>query len=213
MTSNLDHKKKGSKLNWLIGIFISFLAAGGGIAALLEYKDSSGKDRDADFNQRVNAWNNFSPESLELGVQYKELLANAPFDLEKGAMTTGKVNRTSDLVFECWPQAKESLKALKGLSWSDQGAMNFEKITYRKIRDAKYSSPKHPKNGRFLLFLDHKSNVPGKNHVFFVKTAAGNIAKVQIVGYKSDPNPQVCRSMKIKYEVFPIVRDPPKPKR
>ncbi|MFD2917912.1 HmuY family protein [Psychroserpens luteus] len=213
MSINTDHKKKGSKLNWIIGIFISVLAAGGGISALLEYNDSIIKKDNKDFEKEMVAWENFSPESLSLGVQSDILLTNAPFDLDKGSMTNGAENQYSDLVFGCWPQGKEFLRAPKGVTWSDQGVMNFENIKYRKIRDAKFGSSKYLKFDHYFLFIDDKSNVPRKNHVYFVKTNDGNIAKIQIVDYISGGDPRRCRKIKIKYEVFPIVKDPPKPKR
>ena len=213
MSINTDNKKKGSRLNWFIGIFISILAAGGGIVALLEYNDSIIKKDNKDFEKEMVAWENFSPESLSLGVQSDIILASAPYDLEKGSMITGFSNKTSDFSFGCWPQGNESLRAFKGVSWSNQGVMNFENIKYRKIRDATFSSPNHQKSGNLDLFFAHKSSVPRKGHVFFIKTVEGNIAKVQIIDYISGGNPQVCRSIKIKYEVFPIVKDPPKPKR
>ena len=213
MSSNLDHKKKGSRLNWLIGIFVSILAAGGGIVALLEYNDSVTKGRGDNYEKKRAAWENFSPESLSLGFQSVTLLANAPFDLESGHTTTGFSNKTTDILFGCWAQGNESLRASKGVLWSDQGVMNFENIKYRKIRDAKFVATKHQKSRRFDLFFAHKSNVPRKGHIFFIKTVEGNVAKIQIVDYKSDDNPQVCRSMKLKYIVFPVVKDPPKPKK
>jgi hypothetical protein len=44
------------------------------------------------------------------------------------------------------------------------------------------------------------------------KTAEGNVAKFQITGYETvDPTAEVCRSMKIKYDVFPVVPDPATP--
>ncbi|MEH6537757.1 MAG: hypothetical protein V7719_15255 [Psychroserpens sp.] len=208
-----NNKKKGSRLNWFIGIFISILAAGGGIVALLEYNDSVKTKENKNHQKQLTDWENFSPESLSLGVQNVTLLGSAPFDLESGHTTTGFSNKTTDIFFGCWPQGNESLRASKGVSWSDQGVINFENIKYRKIRDAKFVSKKHKKSKNFDLYYDHKSNVPRKGHVFFIKTVEGNVAKIQIIDYISDANPQVCRSMKLKYEVFPVVKDPPKPKK
>ena len=213
MSNISDNKKKKSKLNWFIGILVSILAAGGGIVALLEYNDSIKREENIDHQKRMAEWNNFSPESISLGVGTIDLWPNAPFDLESGHRTTGASDRTTDIIFKCWPQGNESLRASKGVSWSDQGVKKFENISYRKIRDAKFVSPKHNKTKKFDLFYAHKSNVPRKGHVFFIKTVEGNIAKIQIVKYIADSNPQVCRSMRIKYEVFPVVKDPPRPRK
>ena len=213
MSKNSNKKKNRSRINWIIGILASLLTAAGGIVALLEYNDSVKKEINKNYQNKLDDWKNFSPESLSLGVQYKKISANAPFDLEKGHFITGFSNHTTDITFGCWPRSNESLRASKGVSWSDQGVMNFENIKYRKIRDAKFISPKHQKSGRFDLYYTHKSSVPRKGHVFFIKTVEGNVAKIQIVDYISNPNPKVCREIKLKYEVFAVVKDPPKPKK
>lgn len=213
MSNISNNKKRGIRFRWFIGVFVSILAAGGGIVALLEYNDSVKKEEHVRYQKKLDNWKNFSPESLSLGVQNVNLLASAPFDLETGHRTTGSSNHTTDIFFGCWAQGYESLRASKGVSWSDQGVINFENIKYRKIRDAKYGSLKHQKTRYLDLYYAHKSNVPRKGHVFFIKTVEGNVAKIQIVNYKSGANPHICRSIKLKYEVFPVVRDPPKPKK
>lgn len=213
MSQDLNNNKKRSRLNWVIGVFISILGAGGGIIAFLEYNDSLVNKNNKDYEKEMVAWENFSPESLSLGVQSHNMVTNAPFDLEKGSITTGVANRASDIVFRCWPQSNESLKVIKGVLWSDPGVMDFDKIKYKTIRDAKFVSAKHPENRPNVLFSGHRINSLSIGHVFFIKTIDGNVAKIQIIGYLTHANPRACREIKIKYEVFPVVKDPPKPKR
>lgn len=206
-------KNNKRNIKWFIGILITVLGASGGIVEILKYSDIKKHKEEKEYQVKLREWENFSPKSLSLGVQDKKLLANAPFNLEKGHATTGFSNKTTDITFECWPQGNESLRASKGVSWSDQGVMNFEKIKYRQIRDAKFISLKHKRTKHLNLFFAHKSSVPGIGHVFFIKTVEGNVAIIQIVGYISNPNPNACRIIKLKYEVFPIVKTPPKPKK
>lgn len=205
---------------WLIGIVIALLGAGGGIVALLNYQDSQ-KQKELDryqqglqqYQQELQQWNNFSPTSLSNGSQEVVLIGSESIDLESGLHNASPLpDRQWDLQFGCWPDSMESLRALEGVSWSELGLNDFDAITYREIRDANYLRQNNSTTGYYDLYYLHKGNVPGEGYVFFIKTPEGNVAKLQILGYETvDPNPLVCRNMKIRYEVFPFVNDPPRP--
>jgi hypothetical protein len=131
-------------------------------------------------------------------------------DLETGLVSAAPAaDRPWDLLFGCWPESRESLRALDGVSWFEKGVANFDAIPYRDLRDANYAAPTNPETGYPDLYFAHMSNVPGKGYTFYIKTPEGNVAKLQITGYELvDNNPAVCRNMSIRYEVFPVVSGP-----
>ena len=213
MSNGNGHKKSVSWFRWIVGVIVSVLAAGGGIVAILQYQDSRAAEAQARYQREIEIWRNFSPKSLSIGVQRVEFRPLDRFDLESGHVT-GVPERQWDLLFGCWPQGRESLRASVGVSWSDRGVANFEKVRYREIRDARFVAPKHQRTGYLDLYYAHRSNTPRDGYIFFIKTTEGNVAKIQITGYRVvDPNPKVCRNVKLQYEVFPVVGDPPKPRR
>lgn len=219
--SDKNTKNKGSTLKWLIGILISLVAAGGGIVKLLEYRDSQqdqeieiGKQKEAADQEKIFEWENFSPASLANGTQIVELRGGSYLNLENGHISDMHELQKSDLLFSKGGgvYGHEYLRALNKAAWSDIGVVNFEDIKYREIRDARYSSPKNNKSGYPDLFYAYGSGVPRVGYVFFIKTIEGNVAKIRIQDYKSfNNNPAVVRNIVFKYEVFPIVNDPPRP--
>ena len=192
---------------------IAVLAAGSGIVALLNYYGNQKQQEWQQYQQELEQWNNFSPPSLSKGSREVTLRGLDRIDFESGLVSANpQTDRQWDLLFGCWPEGYESLRALEGVSWSELGVANLDAIKYREIRDAKYKAQKSPATGYNDLYYAHKSNVPGKGYIFFVKTPEGNIAKLQITGYDIvDNNPLVCRNMRMKYELFPVKSDPPKP--
>ena len=158
-------------------------------------------------------WNNYSPESLSIGAQTKVLEGAYFFDLDKGDPAVNR-NKQHDIYWGAGADFTEYLRAENGITWFDRGVVNFDKIKYRQIQDAKYSSPRHVKSNNLDLFNARRNVAPSNGHAFFVKTTKGNVAKIQITGFFSPHNNiQLPRSIGIKYEVFPVVKDPPKPKR
>jgi len=214
-------QKKGSTSKWLVGIIISLLAAGGGIVKLLEYRDNQQKQeienrRQAEetYQNELLMWENFSPPSLARDIKVVELRGGSFLNLEIGHISDIFENRKSDLLFSkgAGVYAHEFLRAINNAGWSDVGVVNFEDISYREIRDARYASPRNNKSGYPDLFYAYGSGVPRQGYVYFIKTNEGNIAKIQIQDYKSvHNNPAVLRNIIIKYEVFPIIADPPRP--
>jgi hypothetical protein len=207
--------KRSSWFKWIVGVIIALIGAGGGLVAILQYLDSKRAAAERQYQQALEEWERFSPQSISRGIQNVELRGLDRFNLETGRVTSAPgFGETWDLMFGCWPQGRESLRASDGVEWSDLGVVEFSAVRYREIRDARYESRLHPTTGYRDLYYAHKSNVPRKGYTFAVKTKDNNVAKVQIVDYKSvDPNPLVCRNVSLRYEVFPIVNDPPRPRR
>jgi hypothetical protein len=172
----------------------------------------------ADFEATVQAYEtaleNFSPPSLSGGVQNVTIRPGGAIDFETGRISTAlsdDPDRQWDLLFIC-NQRIEALRALDGVTWVDRGITNLDALKYRSIRDANYFSKEYPNTGYTDLYHEHISNVPGENYVFLIKSPEGNIAKLQIMGYVIyDNNLDICRDMQVRYEVFPIVEDPPTP--
>ena len=170
----------------------------------------------ADYKSKLIGWINFSPSSRSGHAVNAILRPLDRIDLESAHISgVPKGNKRWDLVYGNGPGGVEYLRALTGVSWHEKGVSAYKTIKYRDIRDAKYSSPRNPRSGYTDIFNMHRSNVPGNGFVFFIKTAEGNISKFQIVGYENvmSGNQVVCRNMKICFEVFPIVPDPPVPKK
>ena len=167
MPNDDSNKKHISWFRWIVGIIVSILAAGGGIVALLEYQDSRSKEAEALYQRKLEIWSNFSPNSLSGGVQNVELRPLDRFDLETGH-ATGVPEMQWDLLFGCWPQGRESLRAARGVSWSDRGVANLNKVGYREIRDANFISPKNSITGYPDFYFAHKSNVPREGYIFFI---------------------------------------------
>jgi len=204
-----------SWFKWLVGIVIACLGAGGGIVALLNYFESQNQQKQQQYQVELDRWNNFSPTSISGGVQAATLNGLVSIDFETGSTSTSPSSDKQkhwDLLFGCWPKSYESLRALDGVSWSEVGVIDFDSIRYREIRDATYFASQNPSTGYNDLYYQHMSNVPREGFVFYIKTYEGNVAKFQIVSYVLiDNNPLICRDMNIRYEVFPVVSDPPRP--
>jgi hypothetical protein len=200
---------------WLIqSVVVALLVGGAGIVALLRYYDEKNQATQREYESQLEKWENFSPSSLSRGVQTATLRALDRIDLETGRVSSQveQADRQWDLIFGCGFGGYEYLRGLNAASWSEFGVANFETIKYRDIRNANYSATQNRETGYQDLFYAHKSNVPGQGYVYFIQTPDRHIAKVQITGYELvENNPAVCRNMRIRYEVFPIVDIPPKP--
>jgi hypothetical protein len=198
---------------WLVGIVIALLAAGGGIVALLNYFEGQEQQKRQQYQVELERWNTFSPSSISKGPQDATLRGLDRIDLETGLVSSNpSSNRQWDLLFGCWPESYESLRALDGVTWFEKGVADFQAIMYREIRDAGYEVRRNATTGYNDLYYAHMSNVPGEDYIFYIRTPEGNVAKLQIIGYELvDNNPLVCRNMKIRYDVFPVVSDPPRP--
>lgn len=210
-----DETKRGSWFKWIIGSIIALIGAGGGLVAFLQYLDDRQETKNRQYQQALTAWENFSPQSLSRGIQKITLRGLDRFDLETGRVTSNpESNLKWDIMFGCWPNARESLRASDGVKWFNIGVVKLSDVGYRDIRDASFSNPRHPQSGNRDFYYSHISNVPGPEYAYAVKTSDNNVAKVQIVSYRSTSNdPNVCRDVTLRYEIFPIVQDPPRPRR
>lgn len=214
--SNNSNNKKRSRVNWIIGIIVSILAAGGGIVALLEYNDSVNKKEYESYQIKMEAWNNFSPQSISHGVHDVELLGGRFIDIDKGQVAMSMIGSSWDLQFNIDQYPFEGIRTNKGVKWSPLGVVDFSSISYREIRDAKYKEPRHldsrpqRRNDRYL-YLSHLTAAPVPGYAFTLKTSAKNIALVQILKYKKHTSGS--RIIVLRYKVFPIMSDPPKPKK
>lgn len=210
----MPDEKRSAWFKWFVGSVIALIGAGGGLVAILNYVDARREQAETEFQQALTEWENFQPPSN--GVQRVRLRGLDRFDLETGRVTSNP-NASAvdwDLLFGCWPGAQESLRASDGVQWADLGVVDFEALRYREIRDAAFQSARHGVTGHPDLYYDHKSNAPGEKYTFAVKTPDDNVAKVQILGYENvSPDPEACRNVSLQYEVFPIVPDPPRPRR
>ncbi|MDY6994085.1 MAG: hypothetical protein SVR94_15985 [Pseudomonadota bacterium] len=211
-----DENNYGSWFKWAVGSIIALIAAGGGLVAILNYYDNKRAEDNLRYQQALEEWNNFSPESITGGVQEVKLRGADRFDLETGRFTSNpEPGFRWDLQFVCGTNAREAMRVPgDNVAWHEFGVLNFESIKYRELRDANYISRRHNVTNYYDLYYAHKSNVPQDGYTFAVKTTDDNVALVQIAGYESiDPNPEVCRNVELKYDVYPIVDDPPKPSR
>ena len=198
---------------WLVGVVIALLAAGGGIVALLNYIEGQEQQKRQQYQIELEQWDNFSPSSISKGPQDTTIRGLDRIDLETGLVSSNpSPDRQWDLLFGCWPESYESLRALDGVSCFEKGVADFQAIRYREIRDAGYTVRRNATTGYNDLYYAHVSNVPGEGYIFYIRTPEGNVAKLQIIGYELvGNNPLVCRNMKIRYDVFPVVSDPPRP--
>ena len=216
MSNNSTIKKKGNRLNWFIGIIVSILAAGGGLVALLEYNDSVIKEENEVFQRKMVDWKNFSPHSISHGVQDAEILGGWYIDIDKGQVGMSMIGSSWDLQFNIDQRSFEGLRANEGVEWSPLGVVDLSSISYREIRDAKYLEPRHldsrpKKKDDKYLYLSHITSTPVSGYAFTLKTSAKNIALIQIHEYIKLQNGS--RKLVLRYEVFPIESDPPKPKK
>ena len=216
----------GVWVRWTIGILLS----GGGLIGVMQYLD----DRDVSIRkfkeeqrkeqqsqaekviekhkQNLADWEAFSPPLISKNLF--TLRGGDALDVELGNISSN-LNQSNawDFRFICGPNGYEALRAANGCLWKEVGVQDFNTISYKTILESEFSSRRNSTSGYPDLFYAHKSNVPGKNYTYFIKTADGNIGKLQIQGYQTvDNNPQVCRNTKLQYELFPVVKYPTKPR-
>lgn len=216
-----EEKPKTITIGRIIFAIISLIGVSG-VIAILEYQQEQQDREEAryqqalqNYYQRLEEWDKFSPPSLSGSPQTATIRSIDRFDLESGHVSgVPTSDRQWDLLFGCGPQGEEYLRALDGVSWHEVGVADFGEIKYRDIRDADYIVRENLQTGYNDIFFMHRSNVPTNGFTYFIKTPEGNVAKFQIVDYNFlESNPMACRDMNIRYEVFPIKQDPPKPTR
>lgn len=176
------------------------------VRSWLGLDDEEKKAKRKEFEKQHKEWNNFSPGSLSGTPQIIILPFGTHFDLEKGIID----GSNWDLDYRCWQPPGETnqheyMIARQTVQWHAVGVVDFNSIQYKRMRDADYNSTTQ-------IFKVHGFDMPGKGFVYFIKTKEGNIAKIQILQYLREREHDPCRVLKFRYEVFPIVNDPPKPK-
>ncbi|SMO76492.1 hypothetical protein [Fodinibius sediminis] len=205
-----------SWFKWTIGVAIAFIGAGGGLVALLQYMDARQAERQRQYQEQLKVWREFSPQSISHGIHEVEILGGRYIDLDKGQVSMGRIPGAWDLQFNIDLSSYEGFRANDNVTWFPFGIVDFASVGYREIRDSEYLEPRHlfphpRRKDEKYLYLSHITSAPLPGYAFSLKTSAKNVALVQIKEYKQHPSGP--RNVVLRYEVFPIVADPPRPRR
>jgi len=218
-TTNVSFKWN-KKVVILIITLIGILLGGVGF---MKFKEHKGKQVDLEqkrfaekmkkYKKDLAEWESFSPKTIS--ENSLDIKGGYAFDMETGNKTNHtRESKSLDLLFFCAPGGIEILRALNGTLWKEIGMQKFNNISYKAIYESNFGSRKH-KSGYTDLFNTHKSNVPGEGFIYLIRTADGNIGKLQIQDYRfadeNNKNPEICWETKIQYQIFPRVNYPPKP--
>ncbi|MEL7298650.1 MAG: hypothetical protein AAGJ86_13390, partial [Pseudomonadota bacterium] len=194
-----QHQSKTGRIKRWIVVVISFVGVGGAISLAKFYIDM--KDRkDAEYRRSLQRyekalaeWEAFSPSAMSSGTI--TIRTHKHVDLEQGRVTSSDSAKRADLFFTgsgYWDSgpprrfvSSEYMRALNGSSWYDRGQISLDKVSYRALRDAKYATQRHPKSNYPDLFHGLPDDSP-VNHVFFIKTAKGNVTKFRIMSYGTE---------------------------
>ena len=211
---------------WIV-IVVSFVGVGGAISLAKFYVDM--KDRkDAEYRRSLQRyeralaeWETFAPPVLSSGEI--TIRGHKNIDFEQGRVLSSDSSKRADLFFTgsgYWDNGPprrfvsfEYMRALNGATWHDRGRISLDKVSYRTLRDAAYTTQRHPKSNYPDLFHGLPDDSP-INHVFFLKTASGSVTKFRIVRYETQQfQGGFNRSVTLKYATYPIVQHPAKPRR
>ena len=212
----ISDSKKASWLKWSVGAVIALIGAAGGAVAVLEYLDAKRAAAETRYQQAIAGWEAFTPALISQQEQV-EVLWGWDIDLDVGLVAMSLSGSNWDLQSELelihreeagkkravgtkW----EGLRANTNVQWAHLGVVEFSAVAYRDIRDATFQT------GGWL-YRSHPTAAPGPGYIFAIKTSDGNLAKLQIVRY--EPHNSYSRRMFVRYEVYPIVPDPPRPRR
>ncbi|WP_166839064.1 hypothetical protein [Rheinheimera pleomorphica] len=212
----ISDSKKASWLKWSVGAVIALIGAAGGAVALLEYLDAKRAAAETRYQQAIATWDAFTPAVIGQNKQ-TEMLLGWYIDLDVGlvamSLTGSDWDLKSDLELIYREEAGkqravgtkwEGLRANTNVQWAHLGVTEFSLVGYRDVRDATFQT------GGWL-YRSHPTAAPGPGYIFAIKTSDNNVAKVQIVRY--EPHNSYSRRMFVRYEVYPIVADPPRPRR
>lgn len=146
----------------------------------------------------------FSLYNLASAATEVTLSPSAPFDLDTGAQfSTQAPNLKYDLVFGCG-SGNEYLRALNGATWASSMTNNFA-LGLDTMKQATYAAPRNDFSGYPDLFHNARAqSAEQTGKVYYIQTPEGNLAKIRILRFKAmDPNPQVCRTLILEYELYP----------
>ena len=207
---------KANWTKWIVGTVIALIGAASGAVAVLEHLDAKRAAAESSYQQAIARWNAFTPRPIGQSER-AEMLFGWYLDLDVGlvamSLTGSSWDLRSDLdliVREDGGKKRavgtkwEGLRANDNVQWAHLGVTDFSSVGYRDIRDATFQT------GGWL-YQSHPTAAPGPGYIFAIKTSDGNLAKLQIVGY--EPHNSYSRKMFLRYEVYPVVADPPRPRR
>lgn len=211
-------KSRISILKWVVASAIALVGAGGGLVAILQYQDARRQATEARYQQALATWSAFTPASLSHGAHDIDILGGHYVDLDLGRVAMSLTGPAWDVQFVIGssgggPAANEvGLRLNEGVEVADLGVADFSQVGYRDIRDAEFRAGRQiGGRGRFAYF-SHITAAPDGGYLFAIKTSAGNVAKFQVKDYTHQSVLGV-RSVRVRYEVFPSVPDPPRPRR
>lgn len=202
---------------WLIGIVIAIIGAAGGIVAILKYVDDKTQIAEQKYINAIEEWKEFSPTSVSLRPQQIDIKAGECIDLNLGRIVN-QIDGKRDLCFNWWRDNEMyALSTQDNIEVAELGIVNFPEIRYQTLKEAPFVLAKKYKNSLPILFRSNRSERPNTGFVYVLKLPTHHIAKVQIVEYIMKPlenAPSIqWPYVRIRYETFPIVAIPRKPKR
>lgn len=209
MNSNL---KIPSWIKWSVGVVIGLIGAAGGAVAVFEYLDAKQANKEKIYEREMAEWKTFAPPPIGQNERV-EMMLGWYLDLDKGLIAMSLIGKKWDLKTESdliihdnravgtkW----EGMRVNSNVQWTHIGVADYDLIGYREIRDAKFQS------GNWV-YQSHPTAAPGPGYIFAIKTSEGNVAKLQILDYK--PHNSYSRKIFLRYVVYPVVADPPRPRR
>ncbi len=205
-----------SWVKWSVGTVIALIGAAGGAVAVFEYLDAKQAAAEKSYERAIAEWQAFTPPSIGQNERV-EMLWGWEINLDKGLIAKSLTGRRWDLrsEFEIINREDggrkravgtrwEGIQANDNVQWAHIGVTDFDLVGYREIRDAKFQSGER-------VYRSHPTAAPGPGYIFAIKTSDGNVAKLQIVDY--EPHNSYSRKMILRYVVYPLVPDPPRPRR
>lgn len=212
--------KRISWIKWIVGSIIAMIGAGGGGVAVWQYLDAKQAAAAREYGRALAEWEAFSPRPIGKNDKV-ELLWGWHMDLDTGLVAMSLIGPKWDLRSDleitrskdgrkATGTKSEGLEANENVKWANIGVIDFDSVGYRDIRDAEFQSQRAGRGDKFI-YRSHPTAAPGPGHIFAIKTSDGNVAKLQIVGYA--PHSSYSRKMFVRYEVYPVVADLPRPRR
>ena len=200
-------------IKWVVGSSIALIGAGGGLVAFMQYLDARRDAKIRQYEADLAEWNSFSPQSTTFGAQELEIKGGECVDLNLGR-PADSISSDADLCFFFWPdERKWGLAVFNGVAWADLGVVDFASVDYRTVRDAPFKGPNSTRGEIDFLYKTDKDDVPGPRYTYALRLNGEQVAKVQIKAYREERRfDRDWPYVRIVYEVFPILPDPPRPR-
>lgn len=204
-------------VKWVVGSLIAAISAGGGLVAVLNYVDDRSDEANKAYREAMAEWEAFSPESIASKPQVVEISAGKCLDLDRGRLVE-MISRDWELCFHWYrDDSRIGLSIGNNVQVVEFGVAEFAQIDYRSLRDAAFTEAPTIYRDLPMLFRQHKNDAPRAGYTYFLKLPTRRVAKVQIVRYGESRLMENADLMwpyvQLRYEVFPIVPDPPRPRR